>query len=554
MPIKQRQIEMIDTTIQHSQDERPGAPLLASRRCSPTGNVYLYSLTAVASIGGFLFGYDTGVVSGAMALIRAAWNLNDVQHEAIVSSTTGLAAIGAMSSGTANRLFGRKPVLLAAAVVFTIGAVVMGIAQDFGQLLVGRCIVGYAIGFASSTVPLYLAELAPANMRGLLVSVNNSCIVIGQVSAAIVDGLLSGAPNGWRWMLGLGGVPSVIQFVGLLCLPESPRWLISRGKTEQARIVLQKLRRGAPELEQMVDAEVEEIQTSLALANGTAGGTQQGRTSTLSVMPQQQQTSSTSTEMAAPPPSASAASDGSGAVTLRDLWEVRKQLILGVGLLTLQQLIGINTIMYYSVSILLQAKVASVQMSIWLAVPVAAAQLVGCLIGGALIDRVGRRPLVLFSLTGAAVSLALEGAAFTLDGAVCELSNSTTAAALDEPPLSPALKGLCGAKGYVTVGAMVLYLLCFGIGMSPVPWAINSEIYPLRVRTACVGIATAANWITNFIVAATFLSLQDLVSKPGAFWLYGGVAVLGAIWLWRAMPETAGRSLEQIEAIFDRRT
>ena len=137
MPIKQRQIEMIDTTIQHSQDERPGAPLLASRRCSPTGNVYLYSLTAVASIGCFLFGYDTGVVSGAMALIRAAWNLNDVQHEAIVSSTTGLAAIGAMSSGTANRLFGRKPVLLAAAVVFTIGAVVMGIAQDFGQLLVG---------------------------------------------------------------------------------------------------------------------------------------------------------------------------------------------------------------------------------------------------------------------------------------------------------------------------------------------------------------------------------------------------------------------------------
>ena len=125
---------------------------------------------------------------------------------------------------------------------------------------------------------------------------------------------------------------------------------------------------------------------------------------------------------------------------------------------------------------------------------------------------------------------------------------------MDEPPLSPALKGLCDAKGYVTVGAMVLYLLCFGIGMSPVPWAINSEIYPLRVRTACVGIATAANWITNFIVAATFLSLQDLVTKPGAFWLYGGVAVLGAIWLWRAMPETAGRSLEQIEAIFDRRT
>ena len=176
-------------------------------------------------------------------LIRREWHLNDLQHEAIVSSTTGFAALGAMLSGTANRFFGRKPVLISAAFIFTIGAIIMGLASGFNVLLLGRCVVGLAVGLASSTVPLYLAELAPPRLRGFLVSVNNSCIVIGQVSAAIVDGLFSGnRETGWRWMLGLGGVPSVIQLIGLLFLPESPRWLLSRGEEGRARKVLMLLR------------------------------------------------------------------------------------------------------------------------------------------------------------------------------------------------------------------------------------------------------------------------------------------------------------------------
>ena len=138
---------------------------------------------------------------------------------------------------------------------------------------------------------------------------------------------------------------------------------------------------------------------------------------------------------------------------------------------------------------------------------------------------------------------------------MCAHANATTTNGVSSSAPAPAgppssLTALCGIKGYVTVLGMVVYLLCFGVGMSPVPWAVNAEIYPLRVRTACMGIATAANWVTNFLVAATFLSLQDLVSKPGAFWLYGGVAVCGALWLVAVMPETAGRSLEQIERLF----
>ena len=516
--------------------------LLASRRCNPSGSTYLYSLAAVASVGGFLFGYDTGVVSGAMELIRRAWGLNDVQHEAIVSSTTGFAAIGAMLSGTANRKFGRKPVLVTAAIVFTLGALIMGFSRNFGELLAGRCVVGLAVGLASSTVPLYIAELAPPRMRGLLVSVNNSCIVIGQVAAAIVDGLFSGnRETGWRWMLGLGGVPSALQLLGLLFLPESPRWLISNGKEAEARAVLAKLRAtgeskaaatssSATDLDAVVEAEIEEIVMSLALAGQAMSTTAAGTTLRATVERAEASgaagaaaatgagaEAATAASAAAECSRSGAAADGqatvagaaaarAGGVSFADLWAVRRQLTLGVGLLVLQQMIGINTIMYYSVSILLQAHIGTVQQSIWLAVPVAAAQLVGCIIGGLLIDRVGRRPLVLFSLIGAALSLGLEGSTFLLDGTFCNATSppdalatataAATATATGGPRGGGAYATLCNFKGWFSIGGMVIYLLCFGVGMSPVPWALNAEIYPMRVRTVCMGIATASNWVS----------------------------------------------------------
>jgi len=252
-------------------------------------------------------------------------------------------------------------------------------------------------------------------------------------------------------------------------------------------------------------------------------------------------------------------------VSFRELWAVRKQLRLGVGLLVLQQLIGINTVMYYSVTILIQADVAQGSAAIWLAVPVAAAQLVGCLLGGCFIDRLGRRPLVLGSLFFAALSLGIEGYAFVLDDAYCPLvlPRPPPAAPLPPvgpPPLLPPLappppppSQVCVTKSYLAVFGMVAYLLSFGVGMSPIPWTINAEIYPMKVRSACVAIGTMANWLANFLVAATFLTLQSAVSavQPGgAFWLYGLISLLGGVWLFFAMPETAGRSLEQIEHLF----
>jgi len=374
---------------------------------------------------------------------------------------------------------------------------------------------------------------------------------------------------------------------------------------------------GATDLETAVESEMEEMIAAVALSGGSPRRRRHSASSTHAAdapshhpgQPQQQIQAAQSPPDT-PDASAETAKGNGGGVTWQDVWEVRRQLVLGVGILTLQQLIGINTIMYYSVSILVQARIGTIQQSIWLGAPIAAAQLVGCLIGGALIDRCGRRPLALLSLCGVALSLAVEGGAFYLDGAVCTAANATRAPPPPPPPaclhnttaslafaaagdavystgphapyapfangteaghvLAAAahtgggmsgsggggggglLAALCDAKGVVLVLGMVSYLLCFGVGMSPVPWALNAELYPLKVRTTCVAIATAANWITNFIVAATFLSLQDAVGAPGTFWLYGVMAVLGGVWLCATMPETANRSLEQIERSFER--
>ena len=228
-----------------------------------------------------------------------------------------------------------------------------------------------------------------------------------------------------------------------------------------------------------------------------------------------------------------------------------RQLRLGCFLMLLQQFIGINTIMYYSATILQEAHVGTDSEVIWLAAPVAAAQLVGTLIGMALIDRLGRRTLVLASLVGVALSLAAEGAAFAVEGSYCPHNATETDGGGAAADGDGDVGGVCAASRWLSLVGMVIYLLAFGCGMSPVPWTVNAEIYPMGVRSTCLGVATAINWLSNLLVAATFLTLQEAVTKAGAFWLYAGVAVGGAGWLAYAMPETKGKTLEQIEALFN---
>lgn len=564
--------------------------LLKDFQCAESGTLMLGFLVGTVCIGGFLFGYDTGVVSGAMILIREDFHLSNAEHELVVSSTIAFAIVGSLASGTLNRCLGRRPVLMAGSVIFTVGALAMAVANSTGTLVVGRCIVGIAVGFSSTTVPLYIAELAPPQQRGLLVALNNSCIVIGQVVASLVDGLFSTTPDGWRFMLGLGGVPSVIQFFGLLFLPESPRWLVTQGRPEAARAVLLKLRKGRAQLgdaafESAVEGEILEITQGLEVENIAAPASRSielpREVPAHTEMHTEMHTESADFEISSrdeagsrPSGAAGGASaaavaakephgwkavlSGGGGVSLAELWAVRRQLRLGVGILVLQQLIGINTIMYYSASILKASRIGDDQTVIWLSAAVAAAQLLGCLVGMLLIDRLGRRLLVLLSLGGVVFTLALEGAAFALAEWSCApaAEAATLAAALALPPSAPAPSplpshpGACSLSSSLSLGAMTLYLLSFGVGMAPVPWAISAEIYPMKVRSACIAIGTAGNWTANVLVAATFLSLQEAVSRPGAFWVYGSCALAGLGWLGWCLPETKGKTLEQIQSLF----
>ncbi|CAM9131905.1 unnamed protein product [Chrysoparadoxa australica] len=331
-------------------------------------SVYVTLLTVAAAIGGFLFGYDTGVVSGAMLKIVDEMALTSVQEEVVVSSTIAAAIAGSVFGGKANQRFGRRPSILFAAGTFTLGAIVMGEASSFQVLVLGRITVGLGIGVASLTTPVYIAEAAPSHMRGSLVTLNTLLITLGQFSAGMVDGIFAAVPGGWRYMLGLSGVPSFVMLISFLFLPESPRWLAKQGRFDEARAVLKKLRNCED-----VSEEEEEIRISTGQSlEGSAHAS--------------------FTDLLLDPP-------------------VRRALCLGCGLMALQQLSGINTVMYYAATIYEMAGFSE-NASIWLSGFTALAQAVGVSIGLFLVERRGRRQLILTSLGLVFVSLVTLGAGF----------------------------------------------------------------------------------------------------------------------------------------------
>jgi MFS transporter, SP family, solute carrier family 2 (myo-inositol transporter), member 13 len=476
---------------------------------SPKNRAFLYYLAALASVGGMLFGYDTGVVSGAIIQLRSdpdkfdkvgGMNLSDFEQEMVVGIATAGAILGSILSSMTNKNYGRRITIMGSSVAFVIGAAVMGIAPNVEILLIGRLIVGISVGFASHTVPIYLAEVSPDDVRGLLVSLNNVSIVAGQVLASLVDcGFgLGEVPGGWRYMLALGGVPGVVLFFGFWYLPASPRWLLSQDLRDEAQASLQRIRSASSPA--AVDVEFKRIETHISEARSI---------------------------------------HKDHPVTLSTLREYAPELTVGCGLQLLQQLAGINTLMYYSSTILSSSADTDENDSPWssannqaicLSALTAFAQLVGVFLGMLMVDRMGRRPLTMGSLTVVALSLVLLGFAFFRQ---------------QSQPL--ALTG------------MILYLISFGLGMSPMPWLINAEIYPIHIRSSAISISTGVNWVSNLIVSSTFLSLAKATSTdrsdPGkhpdmAFWIYGVISVLGLIWVSRTLPETKGKSLEEIGLLF----
>lgn len=549
-------------------------PLILPDSAALKGNtIYVYLVAGLSAIGGFLFGYDTGIISGAMIFVREEFQMNEIWQEAVVSSTLLAAWVFSIMSGSATSHLGRKPVIVASSLIFVSGSVLMSLAHNQLVLLLGRLVVGAGVGLASMTVPMYIAEVAPPGIRGQLVMVNMCCITGGQFFASVIAYWFSFIKdgNGWRYMLGFAALPAGIQFFAFLFMPESPRWLVGHNKYEEAKRVLVKIRPRDSDVEAEFNA-IKEYDLQSRRAQQALEDPDQ----------------STFTRILATP-------------------AVRRALTVGCLLQMVQQISGINTVMYYTASIFEMSGVYSKHKALLYSAGTALVNFVFTLVGLALVERAGRRKLTLFSLFGVIVSLSLLAASFQFayvnspkvtqidnsepnhpcdtyqDCSACSVSTSTCGFCFSTDPETDAIKsasclhvnasnhdlslvGACShgssadniwalewcpsSYSWLTMVGMVLYLLFFAPGMGPMPWTINSEIYPSWARSWCLSATTSVNWLFNLAMSMTFLSLTRVITKQGAFYLYALLASLGFVYFALVLPETRGKTLEELEDLF----
>lgn len=432
-------------------------------------------ISTIAAVGGLLFGYDTGVISGALLFIRETWTLTAFEQGWIVSSVLVGAILGAILSGSVTDRLGRKKIIVITALVFFAGSLATALAKSPLELMLYRGLIGFAIGIASYTVPLYISEIAPDDKRGALVSLNQLAITIGIVLSYLIDGAFAEVQNGWRYMMGIGIVPALLLAGGMALVPETPRWLISRGQTEKAKQALRKIYGDC-------DADAEAAKIRSCMTHDAQGSFKE----------------------------------------LSASW-MRPALLVGIGLMFIQQATGINTIIYYAPTIFQMSGFESGVSAISATVGIGLVNVLMTVVSIRLIDRLGRKPLLYAGLGGMIASLLVLGGAFYYGG------NSGLA-----------LKA-------VSFVSLVVYVAAFAVSLGPICWLIISEIYPTQIRGLAMSVATVANWSFNLIVALTFLPLVEYLGTAYTFWGFAAVGIW-ALWFCKTqVPETKGRSLEEIE-------
>ncbi|MBA0658744.1 hypothetical protein Goklo_010928 [Gossypium klotzschianum] len=535
-------------------------------------NPYVLRLAFSAGIGGLLFGYDTGVISGALLYIRDDFKSVDrktVLQESIVSMAVAGAIIGAAVGGWMNDRFGRRRVLLIADFLFFVGAVIMASAPGAALLIVGRIFVGLGVGMASMTSPLYISEASPAKIRGALVSTNGFLITGGQFLSYLINLAFTKAPGTWRWMVGVAGFPALLQFILMLLLPESPRWLYRKGREEAAKVILRKIY-PAHEVEQEIQDLKESVEAEIK---------EEGSSEKMNI------------------------------IKLLKTKAVRRGLTAGVGLQVFQQFVGINTVMYYSPTIVQLAGFASNRTALLLSLVTAGLNAFGSIVSIYFIDRTGRKKLLIISLTGVVVSLGVLSGVFHettthspmvsrvetshFSNITCpDYSSALNSGAWDcmtclkasspdcgfcSSPTNKLMPGAClisndtvkdmchketrlwytrgcpSKYGWLALIGLALYIIFFSPGMGSVPWIMNSEIYPLRFRGLCGGIAATANWISNLIVAQSFLSLKEAIGTSWTFLIFGVISVMALLFVIIYVPETKGLPIEEIEKMLEGR-
>jgi sugar porter (SP) family MFS transporter len=450
---------------------------------------YVWLISVVAALGGLLFGWDWVVIGGAKPFFERFFH---IQNNAALSGWANSCALigclfGALIAGALSDKFGRKRLLVLAAALFAVTSIGNGLAQTFVVFVFWRMLGGVAIGLASSLSPMYISEIAPAQLRGRLVSVNQLTIVIGVLLAQIINwwlvrNLPTGASDdfivqswfgeqGWRWMFGLTAAPSLLFFAGMFFVPESPRWLVKNGRAETARSILKRIGGSS-----YADAEIRDVQATLS-------------------------------------------GEENQSVRFADLLDPRlfKVLVLGVVLAVFQQWCGINVIFNYAEEIFRAAgyDISSVVKNIaW----TGSVNLVFTFVALGVVDRGGRRPLMLLGSAGLAV-------AYTVLG-FCYYKHVT---------------------GLPVLLIVLAAIACYSMSLAPVTWVIISEIFPNRIRGAAMSVAVMSLWIACFILTYTFPLLNKALGASGTFWIYAVVCVCGFVFIKIRLPETKGKTLEEIE-------
>ncbi|TCP54182.1 sugar porter (SP) family MFS transporter [Tamaricihabitans halophyticus] len=436
-----------------------------------SGSASRFATYFFGALGGLLFGYDLGVVAGALLLIEPQFGLSPLQTGFVTSSLLVGGMIGALTAGRLADRQGRRGLVLLAGGVFTVGCLVAALANSFELIVTGRFVMGLAVGALAATVPIYLAELAPARHRGALSGLNQLMISTGILVAYLVN-LAFDDGSGWRWSFGIAVVPAVVLLIGVYLQPESPRWLVKAGRAEEARAIL------ASRGNEHEFAELEQ----LAASHGV-------RTKAMEL--------------------------------LRDR-RLRRILVIGVGVAFLQQILGINTIIYYAPTILVDlgfedsaALLANAGLGL-LTVIVTVVMLL-------LVDRIGRRRPLIFGAVGMSGCMATLGLVYFTGGITGG-----------------------GAAGWLAFGSLALFKVFFSLSWGGMVWILLGEIFPLRVREPAMGIATFMNWTGNLLVGLFFPVLLA-IGTGGVFFLFAAVGVLCCVFAIGMVPETKGKTLEQIE-------
>lgn len=472
------------------------------------GRWFIWTLAASAGLGGLLFGYDTGVISSTLVSLHSDLSNHPLSafDKGLITSCTSLSAFFASPvAGVLADKYGRKRTLLVADFLFILGAFWQAVTTSIVGMVAGRSIVGLGIGAASLVAPLYISELAPSNVRGRLVTVQSLLITGGQVVAYVVGWLFSQTAGGWRWMVGLGAFPALFQFVLLVPLPDTPRFLAMSGQQDKAYSVLCKIY--------------------------SSQGTE-------TFLQTSSQASHILTQINEEIKESSAYSEPTSKVhTLFTVVSHRRALTISCMLQALQQLCGFNSVMYFSATIFASLDFSSPTL---ISLSVAFTNFLFTIAAFSLIDRIGRRRILLITIPIMILSLLLCAVSFSF----LHLPSSNTPISLKLTQNDTSLPAL------MILGALLLYTAPFAAGLGCVPWQ-QSELFPLSVRSIGCSIATCSNWLSNFVVGLTFLPLMEFLGANWTFGMYALVCLVGWLAIWAIYPEMSGLGLEEVIKVLE---